>query len=37
MVKFALPTQETNPLVDDGSVGQNMEEGSQVVTKLEHL
>jgi hypothetical protein len=66
MVKFTLPTQETNPLVDDGSVGQkmesllsnlqpeaayfgpvdgkrggfivmNMEEGSEVVTKLEPL
>jgi len=65
-VKFTLPTQETNPLVDDGSVGQktesllgklqpeaayfgpvagkrggfiviNMEEGSEVVTKLEPL
>jgi len=66
MVKFTLPTQETNPLVEDGSVGQkmesllgklqpeaayfgpidgkrggfiviNMEEGSDVVTKLEPL
>ncbi len=66
MVKFTLPTQETNPLVDDGSVGQkmetllgklqpetayfgpvdgkrggfiviNMEEESEVVTKLEPL
>ena len=25
MVKFTLPTQETNPLVEDGSVGQKME------------
>ena len=25
MVKFTLPTQETNPLVEDGSVGQTME------------
>ena len=66
MVKFTLPTQETNPLVKDGSVGQtmetllgklqpeaayfgpvdgkrggfiviNMEEESEVVTKLEPL
>jgi hypothetical protein len=66
MVKFTLPTQETNPLVKDGSVGQtmetllgklqpeaayfgpvdgkrggfiviNLEEGSEVVTKLEPL
>ena len=25
MVKFTLPTQETNPLVQDGRVGQKME------------
>ncbi len=66
MVKFTIPTQEANPLVKDGSIGQtmeslmgnlqpeaayfgpiegkrggfiviNMEEGSDVVTKLEHL
>jgi hypothetical protein len=66
MVKFSIPTQETNPLVDDGSIGQkmesllgklqpeaayfgpidgkrggfiviNMEEGSEVVSKLEPL
>jgi hypothetical protein len=66
MVKFTIPTQEANPLVKDGSIGQtmeslmgnlqpeaayfgpiegkrgrfiviNMEEGCDVVTKLEHL
>jgi hypothetical protein len=66
IVKFTIPTQEANPLVKDGSIGQtmeslmgnlqpeaayfgpidgkrggfiviNMEEGSDVVTKLEHL
>jgi hypothetical protein len=66
MVKFTIPTQEANPLVKDGSIGQtmetlignlqpeaayfgpidgkrggfiviNMEEESDVVTKLEHL
>ena len=66
MVKFTIPTQETNPLVEDGSIGQtmesllgklqpeaayfgpidgkrggfivmNMEEESEVVTKLEPL
>ena len=66
MVKFTIPTQEANPLVEDGSIGQtmesllgnlqpeaayfgpidgkrggfiviNMEEGSDVVTKLEHM
>jgi hypothetical protein len=66
MVKFTIPTQEANPLVKDGSIGQtmeslmgnlqpeaayfgpiegkrggfiviDMEEGSDVVTKLEHL
>ncbi len=66
MVKFTIPTQESNPLVKDGSIGQtmeslmrnlqpeaayfgpiegerggfiviNMEEGSDVVTKLEPL
>ena len=66
MVKFTIPTQEVNPLVKDGSIGQtmeflmgnlqpeaayfgpidgkrggfiviNMEEGSDVVTKLEAL
>ena len=25
MVKFTIPTQETNPLVEDGSIGQKME------------
>ena len=25
MVKFTIPTQETNPLVQDGSIGQTME------------
>lgn len=25
MVKFTIPTQETNPLVKDGSIGQKME------------
>ena len=25
MVKFTFPTQETNPLVEDGSIGQKME------------
>ena len=25
MVKFTIPTQETNPLVEDRSVGQKME------------
>ncbi len=66
MVKFTIPTQETNPLGRDGSIGHtmeylignlqpeaayfgpidgkrggfiviNMEEGSVVVPKLEHL
>jgi hypothetical protein len=66
LVKFTIPTQETNPLVKDGSIGQtmetllgklqpeaayfgpidgkrggfiviNMEEESEVVTKLEPL
>ena len=66
MVKFTIPTQEANPLVKDGSIGQtmesllgnlqpeaayfgpiegkrggfvliNMEEGSDVVSKLEPL
>ena len=66
MVKFTIPTQEANPLVKDGSIGQtmeslmgklqpeaayfgpiegkrggfmviNMEEGSDVVTKLEPM
>lgn len=66
MVKFTIPTQESNPLVEDGSIGQkmetllgklqpeaayfcpidgkrggfiviNMEEGSEIVTKLEPL
>ena len=25
MVKFTIPTQETNPLVQDGSIGQTMQ------------
>ena len=25
MVKFTIPTQEANPLVKDGSIGQTME------------
>jgi hypothetical protein len=25
MVKFTFPTQETNPLVEDGSIGQTMQ------------
>ena len=25
MVKFTFPTQETNPLVQDGSIGQTMQ------------
>jgi hypothetical protein len=25
MVKFTIPTQETNPLVEDGSIGQSMQ------------
>ena len=25
LVKFTIPTQETNPLVQDGSIGQTME------------
>ena len=25
MVKFTIPTQETNPLVEDGSIAQTME------------
>ena len=25
MVKFTLPTQESNPLVQDGSIGQTMQ------------
>ena len=25
MAKFAFPTQETNPLVQDGSIGQTMQ------------
>ena len=66
MVKFTIPTQQANPLVEDGSIGQtmesllgklqpeaayfcpidgkrggfiviNMEEESEVVTKLEPL
>lgn len=66
MVKFTIPTQEANPRIQDGSIGQtmesllgklqpeaayfgpidgkrggfiviNMEEGSDVVTKLEPL
>jgi len=25
MVKFTIPTQESNPLIEDGSIGQKME------------
>ena len=25
MVKFTIPTQKTNPLVEDGSIGQSMQ------------
>ena len=25
MVKFTIPTQESNPLVEDGSIGQSMQ------------